>query len=80
MTTSLDALFDPMGLAHKTAAVGVALQLADETALRGAFARMAAATGAERYAVEAMATGAALRPYTGCSMPTEYGRRPRSAV
>ncbi|MFI9030498.1 acetate--CoA ligase family protein [Streptomyces sp. NPDC053560] len=45
-----------MGLAHKTEAGGVALGLADETALRAAFARMAAVTGAHRYAVEAMAT------------------------
>ncbi|MER7396466.1 acetate--CoA ligase family protein, partial [Streptomyces sp. NPDC000151] len=51
-----------MGLAHKTEAGGVALGLADEPALRTAFARMraataaTAATGAGRYAVEAMAT------------------------
>ncbi|WP_051830627.1 acetate--CoA ligase family protein [Streptomyces violens] len=45
-----------MGLAHKTEAGGVALGLADEPALRSAFARMRAATGATRYAVEAMAT------------------------
>ncbi|MBZ4019105.1 acetate--CoA ligase family protein [Streptomyces purpurogeneiscleroticus] len=45
-----------MGLAHKTEAGGVALGLADEPALRTAFARMRAATGATRYAVEAMAT------------------------
>ncbi|WP_258052843.1 acetate--CoA ligase family protein [Streptomyces sp. Ru73] len=45
-----------MGLAHKTEAGGVALGLADEAALRTAFARMTAATGAARYAVEAMAT------------------------
>ncbi|MET7621566.1 acetate--CoA ligase family protein [Streptomyces sp. NPDC005408] len=44
-----------MGLAHKTEAGGVALHIADEGALRAAFARMSAATGAEHYAVEAMA-------------------------
>ncbi|MEY9938444.1 acetate--CoA ligase family protein [Streptacidiphilus sp. MAP5-3] len=44
-----------MGLAHKTEAGGVALDLRDEDALRSAFARMRAATGADRYAVEAMA-------------------------
>ncbi|MBF9069499.1 acetate--CoA ligase family protein [Streptacidiphilus fuscans] len=43
-----------MGLAHKTEAGGVALDLRDEDALRSAFARMRAATGADRYAVEAM--------------------------
>ncbi|MFD4563067.1 acetate--CoA ligase family protein [Streptomyces sp. NPDC058467] len=45
-----------MGLAHKTEAGGVALGLGDADALRAAFRRMRAATGAERYAVEAMAT------------------------
>jgi acyl-CoA synthetase (NDP forming) len=45
-----------MGLAHKTEAGGVALGLADADALRAAFRRMRAATGAERFAVEAMAT------------------------
>ncbi|MFG2791723.1 acetate--CoA ligase family protein [Streptomyces sp. NPDC048419] len=45
-----------MGLAHKTEAGGVALHLADDEAVRAAFSRMRAATGAERYAVEAMAT------------------------
>ncbi|MGW6398454.1 acetate--CoA ligase family protein [Streptomyces sp. NPDC055134] len=45
-----------MGLAHKTEAGGVALSIADADALRAAFARMKAATGADRYAVEAMAT------------------------
>ncbi|MGI5459742.1 acetate--CoA ligase family protein [Streptomyces sp. CA-249302] len=45
-----------MGLAHKTEAGGVALHLADGAALRAAFRRMRVATGAERYAVEAMAT------------------------
>lgn len=44
-----------MGLAHKTDAGGVALGIADEAGLRTAFARMRAATGATRYAVEAMA-------------------------
>ncbi|MEV4333708.1 acetate--CoA ligase family protein [Streptomyces sp. NPDC049597] len=43
-----------MGLAHKTEAGGVALGIADETALRTAFARMRDATGATRYAVEQM--------------------------
>ncbi|MFI6876985.1 acetate--CoA ligase family protein [Streptomyces sp. NPDC050400] len=45
-----------MGLAHKTEAGGVALGLGDAGALRAAFARMRAATGAARYAVEAMVT------------------------
>ncbi|MFI6488898.1 acetate--CoA ligase family protein [Streptomyces sp. NPDC050564] len=45
-----------MGMAHKTEAGGVALGLADADALRAAFRRMRAATGAERFAVEAMAT------------------------
>ncbi|MFC8517345.1 acetate--CoA ligase family protein [Streptomyces sp. NPDC057257] len=45
-----------MSLAHKTEAGGVALSLADEEALRAAFGRMRAATGAGRYVVEAMAT------------------------
>ncbi|WOX26378.1 acetate--CoA ligase family protein [Streptomyces solicathayae] len=44
-----------MGLAHKTEAGGVALGIADEAGLRAAFARMSAATGARRYAVERMA-------------------------
>ncbi|WP_369250749.1 acetate--CoA ligase family protein [Streptomyces sp. R41] len=44
-----------MGLAHKTEAGGVALGLSDAGALRAAFRRMRAATGAERFAVEAMA-------------------------
>ncbi|SEB88792.1 acetate--CoA ligase family protein [Streptomyces sp. TLI_105] len=44
-----------MGLAHKTEAGGVALGIADETALRAAFARMRDATGVTRYAVEEMA-------------------------
>ncbi len=44
-----------MGLAHKTEAGGVALRLRDEAALRAAFARMAAVTGASAFAVEAMA-------------------------
>ncbi|MGW1892774.1 acetate--CoA ligase family protein [Streptomyces sp. NPDC002004] len=43
-----------MGQAHKTEAGGVALGLADGEALRAAFIRMRAATGADRYAVEAM--------------------------
>ncbi|MEV6104851.1 acetate--CoA ligase family protein [Streptomyces sp. NPDC051940] len=45
-----------MGLAHKTEAGGVALQLADGHAVRTAFARMRERTGAARYCVEAMAT------------------------
>jgi acyl-CoA synthetase (NDP forming) len=45
-----------MGLAHKTEAGGVALGLTDEGAVRTAFGRMRAATGAGRYAVEAMVT------------------------
>ncbi|MET7475867.1 acetate--CoA ligase family protein [Streptomyces sp. NPDC005648] len=44
-----------MGLAHKTEAGGVELDIADEAALRTAFHRMRASTGAGRYAVEAMA-------------------------
>ncbi|MFJ8676132.1 acetate--CoA ligase family protein [Streptomyces sp. NPDC093589] len=44
-----------MGAAHKTEAGGVALGIRDEAALRAAFARMRAATGATCYAVEAMA-------------------------
>ncbi|MDQ1006168.1 acyl-CoA synthetase (NDP forming) [Streptomyces sp. V4I23] len=43
-----------MGLAHKTEAGGVALGIADETALRTAFARMIGSTGATRYAIEEM--------------------------
>ncbi|MEV6130567.1 acetate--CoA ligase family protein [Streptomyces violaceusniger] len=43
-----------MGLAHKTEAGGVALDLRDEAALRTAFARMSATTGSASYAVEAM--------------------------
>ncbi|MHB9855026.1 acetate--CoA ligase family protein [Streptomyces krungchingensis] len=43
-----------MGPAHKTEAGGVALGLADADGLRGAFRRMRTATGAGRYAVEAM--------------------------
>ncbi|MFI1621317.1 acetate--CoA ligase family protein [Streptomyces lydicus] len=43
-----------MGLAHKTEAGGVALDLRNEGALRTAFARMRSATGAAGYAVEAM--------------------------
>ncbi|MFI7336461.1 acetate--CoA ligase family protein [Streptomyces sp. NPDC050085] len=50
-----------MGLAHKTEAGGVALGIGDERALRSAFERMSAATGAARYAVEAMATPAYAR-------------------
>ncbi|MFG2332394.1 acetate--CoA ligase family protein [Streptomyces sp. NPDC048604] len=49
-----------MGLAHKSEAGGVALGIADEAALRAAFARMGAATGATRYAVERMA----VHPYS----------------
>jgi acyl-CoA synthetase (NDP forming) len=45
-----------MGLAHKTEAGGVALGVAEETALRVAFARMEKATGAVSFTVEAMAT------------------------
>ncbi|MFE7129866.1 acetate--CoA ligase family protein [Streptomyces sp. NPDC057638] len=44
-----------MGLAHRTGAGGVALRIGGERELRAAFARMAAATGARSYAVEAMA-------------------------
>lgn len=44
-----------MGLAHKTEAGGVALGLAGESALRAAFEAMQSATGADEYAVEAMA-------------------------
>ncbi|MFI5659837.1 acetate--CoA ligase family protein [Streptomyces sp. NPDC051684] len=54
--TGYPLVLKAMGLAHKTEAGGVALHLADEAALRAAFARMREATGAERYAVEAMAT------------------------
>ncbi|MFG3368883.1 acetate--CoA ligase family protein [Streptomyces sp. NPDC090032] len=54
--TGYPLVLKAMGLAHKTEAGGVALSIADAVALRAAFARMKAATGAERYAVEAMAT------------------------
>ncbi|WP_306316655.1 MULTISPECIES: acetate--CoA ligase family protein [unclassified Streptomyces] len=54
--TGYPLVLKAMGLAHKTEAGGVALGIADEAALRTAFARMREATGAERYAVEAMAT------------------------
>ncbi|MFF4545831.1 acetate--CoA ligase family protein [Streptomyces sp. NPDC001435] len=50
-----------MGLAHKTEAGGVVLGIADEDALRAAFVRMRAATGARRYAVEAMVAPAHAR-------------------
>ena len=43
-----------MGLAHKTEAGGVALNLRDERALRDAFAAMRRRTGAAAFAVEAM--------------------------
>lgn len=45
-----------MGLPHRTDAGGVALGIEGERALLTAFARMRGATGATRYAVEAMAT------------------------
>lgn len=54
--TGYPLVLKAMGLAHKTEAGGVALYIADEAALRTAFARMREATGAVRYAVEAMAT------------------------
>ncbi|WP_425827133.1 acetate--CoA ligase family protein [Streptomyces fractus] len=54
--TGYPLVLKAMGLAHKTEAGGVALHIADEAALRAAFARMREATGALRYAVEAMAT------------------------
>ncbi|WP_307804642.1 acetate--CoA ligase family protein [Streptomyces sp. VRA16 Mangrove soil] len=54
--TGYPLVLKAMGLAHKTEAGGVALGIADEAALRAAFARMRAATRATRYAVEAMAT------------------------
>ncbi|MFI1395642.1 acetate--CoA ligase family protein [Streptomyces sp. NPDC020681] len=54
--TGYPLVLKAMRLAHKTEAGGVALHLADERALRAAFARMSVATGAGRYAVEAMAT------------------------
>ena len=44
-----------MGLAHKTEAGGVALDLRDEAALRGAFDGMLRRTGSGSFAVEAMA-------------------------
>ncbi|MFE1951420.1 acetate--CoA ligase family protein [Streptomyces sp. NPDC059524] len=53
--TGYPLVLKAMGLAHKTEAGGVALGLADEAALRAAFARMREATGAARYVVEAMA-------------------------
>ncbi|MEU6621540.1 acetate--CoA ligase family protein [Streptomyces litmocidini] len=53
--TGYPLVLKAMGLAHKTEAGGVALGIADETALRAAFARMRDATGATRYAVEEMA-------------------------
>ncbi|MEU6657997.1 acetate--CoA ligase family protein [Streptomyces sp. NPDC046821] len=54
--TGYPVVLKAMGLAHKTEAGGVALSIGDADALRAAFARMKAATGADRYAVEAMAT------------------------
>ncbi|WP_223280731.1 acetate--CoA ligase family protein [Streptomyces antnestii] len=56
LRTGYPVVLKAMGLAHKTEAGGVALSLGDADALRAAFARMKAATGADRYAVEAMAT------------------------
>ncbi|MFF0561609.1 acetate--CoA ligase family protein [Streptomyces sp. NPDC004266] len=53
--TGYPLVLKAMGLAHKTEAGGVALGIADETALRAAFARMRDATGVTRYAVEEMA-------------------------
>ncbi|WP_406398219.1 acetate--CoA ligase family protein [Streptomyces sp. NBC_00879] len=53
--TGYPLVLKAMGPAHKTEAGAVALNIADEGALRAAFARMRAATGAERYAVEVMA-------------------------
>ncbi|WP_338702488.1 acetate--CoA ligase family protein [Streptomyces sp. Q6] len=52
--TGYPLVLKAMGLAHKTEAGGVALGIADEAALRTAFARMREATGVRRYAVEAM--------------------------
>ena len=52
--TGYPLVLKAMGLAHKTEAGGVALGIGDETELRAAFARMRAATGATRYAVERM--------------------------
>ncbi|MFF8846301.1 acetate--CoA ligase family protein [Streptomyces sp. NPDC015127] len=52
--TGYPLVLKAMGLAHKTEAGGVALGIADETALRTAFARMRRSTGATRYAVEEM--------------------------
>ncbi|MFF3495326.1 acetate--CoA ligase family protein [Streptomyces sp. NPDC002795] len=54
--TGYPLVLKAMGLAHKTEAGGVALHISEEAALRTAFARMREATGAARYAVEAMAT------------------------
>ncbi|MER5439358.1 acetate--CoA ligase family protein [Streptomyces sp. NPDC002790] len=54
--TGYPLVLKAMGLAHKTEAGGVALHIADELALRTAFARMREATGAARYAVESMVT------------------------
>lgn len=56
--TGYPLVLKAMGQAHKTEAGAVALNIADEGTLRAAFARMRAATGAERYAVEAMAAPA----------------------
>ncbi|GHB28609.1 CoA-binding protein [Streptomyces viridiviolaceus] len=52
--TGYPLVLKAMGLAHKTEAGGVALGIADETALRTALTRMRASTGAGRYAVEEM--------------------------
>ncbi|WP_418955321.1 acetate--CoA ligase family protein [Streptomyces tritici] len=54
--TGYPLVLKAMDLAHKTEAGGVALGIADEAALRAAFARMRTATGAARYAVERMVT------------------------
>lgn len=54
--TGYPLVLKAMGLAHKTEAGGVALGIADEPALRTAFARMRHSTGAVRYAVEEMVT------------------------
>ncbi|HET6359395.1 acetate--CoA ligase family protein [Streptomyces sp.] len=56
--TGYPLVLKAMGPAHKTEAGAVVLNIADEGALRAAFARMRAATGAERYAVEVMAAPA----------------------